>query len=324
MRAARLVAPGRMAVDDVPDPEQVEGSVRIQTLVAAICGSDLHRVFDYQAEPFPTPPGFPGHESVGIVDDPGRTALEPGELVLSLPEGAGARAFAEVQVVPAHHLIRADGLGATGLLMVQQLGTVVYALKRFWPGEPGARAAVFGAGAAGLHFVQLLKLRGFATVLAVDLSARRLDAARRKGADVVIRAGDDDPVAAIMDVTNGLGADLVVEAAGKDRTRCQAMESVAHGGTIGLFGLPEKPGYSAFPFEAIFRQQPRVVMTVGAQTEPGLASFRKALTLVSQRQVDVSEILSEVLPLDEIDTAFHIARYDPDRAIKIGLEFQLR
>src|SRR5258708_3463680 len=77
---------------------------------------------------------------------------------------------------------------AEALLMAQQLGTVIFALARFWSGPPGETATVIGAGSAGLHFAQLLRRAGFAHVVVADLHAHRLEAARAIGADVTVLA----------------------------------------------------------------------------------------------------------------------------------------
>lgn len=196
-------------------PPVERGQVLVRTRLAAICGSDLHKVFgETGPEQFPCPPGYPGHEGVGEVIESRTDAHRPGDLVLTTPTGPWSAAFADYQAVAAEFVVPLpDGLELEASLMAQQLGTVIFALKRFWSGPPGETATVIGAGTAGLHFAQLLKLAGFARVIVADLCPHRLAAARRLGADATVLAPGESVVEATMDLTAGRVAELVVEAA---------------------------------------------------------------------------------------------------------------
>jgi threonine dehydrogenase-like Zn-dependent dehydrogenase len=91
--------------------------------------------------------------------------------VLVAPVPLLARCFAEWQVVPGRSLVKLpDGADLDRLLMAQQLGTTVYAMRRFWPETvagpaAGLTAAICGAGSAGLFFAQLTRRAGFSTVV---------------------------------------------------------------------------------------------------------------------------------------------------------------
>jgi len=106
--AAQIVDQGRIACISCATPEVHFGAeVLIQTLVTSICGSDVRTVFQPAAEPlqYPCPPGFSGHESVGLVIEPGGSSLKPGDLVLAVPGTGYTRAFAEYQAMPSSSLI---------------------------------------------------------------------------------------------------------------------------------------------------------------------------------------------------------------------------
>jgi L-iditol 2-dehydrogenase len=324
MRAAQLVAPGRVVITDLPAPRPGPGEILVRTEMAAVCGSDLHNVFAGDIEPltYPCPPGYPGHESIGTVIESRHPSLAAGEIVLSVPLAIESRGFAEIQRLNAADALPCpSGVDRAEMLMAQQLGTVLFALKRFWSGPPGRTAAIFGTGPAGLHFVQILKQRGFEQVVAVDISRARLRLAARLGADLTIAADETAPVEAIMDVTHGRGADLVVESAGLDRTRMQAMEVVAPAGRVGLYGLPEPGGQAAFPFRTIFRRLASIDVSVGAQSEPGLTSFKTAIELIGSGMVSVRPLISHVIGLPDIAHALELARTREDDAIKVCLSF---
>jgi L-iditol 2-dehydrogenase len=324
MKAAQLVEPGQVMVTDLPAPSPAPGQILVRTEVAAICGSDLHSVFAGDIEPlsYPCPPGYPGHESVGTVIESRHPEFATGDVVLSVPPAIDARGFAEIQAVNGCSAVLCPPeVNRAEILMAQQMGTALFALKRFWSGAPGRTAAIFGSGPAGLHFLQLLKHRGFEQVIAVDLSPARLRLAAQLGADLTIPAEETDPVAAVMDFTHGQGADLVVESAGRDLARMQAMEVIAQGGRVGLYGLPEPGGQAAFPYETIFRRLASIEVSVDAQSEPGLASFKTAIELISGGTVRVRPLISHVIAWPDIDDAFDLARTRKDDAIKVCVSF---
>src|SRR5215472_5355661 len=251
MRAARLVRPGRVEVDTFPVPEPGDGEVLVRMRRASICGSDVHVVFDgFEPDELPAAPGYPGHEGVGEVVDSRSDAFAAGDHVLTVPVPTQAGCFAEFQVVDETSLVRLPPEADTArLLMAQQLGTTIYALRRFWPipgAEPGV-ATLIGAGSAGLFFLQQLLSAGWETIVAADREPARLEIARELGATTCVRAPEESVVEATMDLTGGEGADLVIEAAGYDACRAQAVEAVRYRGRVGLFGFPERKGESPFP-----------------------------------------------------------------------------
>jgi len=322
VKAAVLVGPHRWVVDEVPDPVPGPGEVLISTHVAAICGSDLHAAGEVSGV---LAPGAPGHEAVGTVLSSRSDAVAPGVRVLCAPPAATARCFAQLQVLPAESVVPLPASGTAHMLVTaQQLGTAIFALKRFWPDSlgpgTGRSAAVLGCGAAGLAFVQLLHRAGFAPILASDTSPVRLAAASEFGATSVVRAPDEDALAAALELTAGVGVDLVIEAAGRDATRHQAMRMVRLDGRIGLFGLEEHPGLSTFPLAEVFRLRPTIEMTWGAQFEPGLSSMRAAVQLILADPEPANRLLSHCFPLERIAEAFELAG-DPSRGpLKVAVE----
>ena len=314
MRAARLVEPGRLEVTDEPTPALAEGEVLVRSRRASICGSDLHLVFDgFYGGPFPAPAGFPGHEGVGRVEESGVADLAPGTWVLAVPNPPSARCYAELHAVPRGSLLPLpEGGDPDRLLLAQQLGTVVYALKRHWPFDraatEGKTVAVCGTGSAGLFFVQLARRAGFAQVIVADRAAHRLTIAERFGADVAVEAPGGSFVEAVLDHTGGLGADLVVEAVGFDETRVQCLEAVRKNGRVGYFGFPEAPsGTAPWSYPEAWRKTPSIEVTNGTQLEPGLASFKEAIDLIHSGAVDVDPFLEPVYPLEDIQRAFEAA-----------------
>jgi L-iditol 2-dehydrogenase len=321
MRASRLVERGRIEVDGFPVPAPGPGEVLLRTHQASICGSDVHVVFSgREVEEFPYPPGAPGHESVGEVLESRSERHAAGDLVLATPVPGVSFAFADRQVVRDAFLVPLpEGADVETALMAQQLGTVIFALKRFWQGPAAETAVVIGAGSAGLHFTQLLHRSGFGRIVVADRHRHRLAAAGALGAAATVLAPGESVVEAALDLTGGRGADMVVEAAGRNATRVQALRAVAGGGRVGYFGLPERGGDMAFPFGEVFRRRPTIEVAAGAQLEPGLASFREAVARLTSGELDVSRLVTHRLPIERLPEAFGLAH--EGAGLKVAISF---
>ena len=328
MKAARWAGKGRVACEEVPTPSAADGELLVRTGYASICGSDLHAVYlnDPKAD---MPPGYPGHESVGEVVESRCPGFAPGDRVLTVPHAADGRCLAEYQAIPGAACVKLPGPGSSAplshLLMAQQLGTVIYALRSHPLDVTGKDVAVIGQGSAGAFFTFLLKRAGAARVLASDLSPARLAYARQLGADLALavdpKATPGDFTAAVMDATGGRGADVVVEAVGSRATFPQSLEVAAPGATLIWFGLPEDTEPYPLAFQAFFRRTMTAYSVFGAQGEPGLASFRHAVRLIEQRAIDVAPLLSHMLPIDQVGEAFQLAHDRADNALKVSIAF---
>jgi len=336
MKAACWVDVGRMVCEDVPVPAVADGEILIKTAYASICGSDLHSVY-LSPPPESVPAGHPGHESVGEVVESRCPGFEPGDRVLTVPFAIDGRCLAEFQALPGAACIRLPAtVPLSHLLMAQQLGTVVYALRSRPLDVIGKDVAVIGQGSAGAFFTFLLKRAGAARVLVSDKSPARLAYSRKLGADLTVDAGlvDAGPVnvgtadagagdflAAVMEATGGRGADVVVEAVGSRETFPLSVELAAPGATVVWFGLPEGSDDYPFSFRQFFRRALTAYSNFGAQGEPGLESFRYAVRLIADGAIDVSPLLTHMLPIERIDEAFRIAHDRTDNALKVSIKF---
>ncbi|MFC7328022.1 zinc-binding dehydrogenase [Marinactinospora rubrisoli] len=327
MRAAFMPRPGALEVGDFDVPRLASGQVLVEMRYASICGSDVHVVFDGFHNPDRLGrPGYPGHEGVGVVADTRSGRFPVGTPVLTVPSGRTGGCFAEFQTVPDTHLVELPpGSGLRRLLPAQQLGTTLFAMRRFVPDgprpeRPPRSAVVIGAGSAGLFFLQLLLRLGCPEIVVSDLHPRRLAVAERLGATQVVHAPMESVVEAVLDRTGGAGADLVVEAAGYDRCRQDAVAAARHHGTVGFFGYPESGGNAPFPVHEAFRRSLTTQWVSGAQSEPGLRSFREAVDLIRAGEVEVGHCLTRMFPLEETPAALAAARRQGDGAVKIGID----
>ena len=321
MKAARWVAVGRVVCEEVPRPSPADGEILVRTAYTSICGSDLHSVYG-GAPPPSVPAGHPGHESVGEVVASRCPGYEPGDRVLTVPHFVAGRCMAEYQALPGTACIRLpDSAPLSHLLMAQQLGTVIYALRRHPLDLVGREVAVIGQGSAGAFFTFLLKRAGAAHVLVSDKSPARLAYSRQLGADLAVDASQGDFRSAVLEATGGRGADLVVEAVGSRETFPLSLELAANRATVLWFGLPEGTDDYPFSFGEFFRKFLTAYAISGTQGEPGFGSFRYALRLIAGGAIDVTPLLSHVLPIDEVEKAYQIAHDRTDGALKVSVSF---
>lgn len=302
-------------------PSAADGEILVRTACASVCGSDLHAVFGH-APAQPAAPGYPGHESVGEVVESHCPGFEPGDYVLTVPFAVDGRCLAEFQALPGAACIRLPStVPLSQLLMAQQLGTVIYALRCHPLDVVGKDAAVIGQGSAGAFFTFMLKRAGAARVLVSDKSPARLAYSRKLGADLTVDAGTADFLPAVMEATGGRGADLVVEAVGSRATFPQSVELAAPGATLVWFGLPEGTDDYPISFSQFFRRGLTAYSNFGAQGEPGLESFRYAVRLITDGAIDVAPLLTHALPIEMVDEAFRIAHDRSDNALKVSIKF---
>ena len=323
-RAGQLVGPGRMVFVEAPLEALRAGDVLVRSRYASICGSDLHVVHHgIDTEPSLWAPGYPGHEGVGEVVESRAPGFAPGDEVLVVPPVPQSRCFSEWQRVRAGSVLRLEGPlpPLDQVLMAQQLGTVVFAARQQPWDVAGRTVVIIGQGSAGLFWAWWLKRAGAARVVVADRSPSRLGVSPRFGADVVVDAGVDDLTDVVMDLTSGVGADAVVEAVGRRETLLQSVGLCREGGLLCWFGLPDTDDPVPIDFRQFFRRKLTAFSTYGAQTEPGLVSFRVALEFIRRGEIDVRPLLSHLLPVEEIEQAFRLADSCADGVLKVSISF---
>ncbi|MEA3054834.1 MAG: alcohol dehydrogenase, propanol-preferring, partial [Actinomycetota bacterium] len=268
MRALQLTKPSVLELVDVPDPVAGPDEVVVRVAGAGLCHSDLH-VLHLPFEVFPLPLTL-GHEVSGHVESVGAnvTAWSGGEAVLvhlawscgvcrqciagrdnacaafgrhGTPPAPGlgpAGGMADKIVVPARHLVDIAGLDPITSAPLADAGLTPYhaiaaELDRL---VPGSTAVAIGVGGLGHMGVQLLEAMTAATVIAVDLDTAKLDVARRLGAEHAL-VSDSSTAGAVLDLTGGYGADVVLDFTGVDATIALAAATVAPTGAIRIVGL---------------------------------------------------------------------------------------
>jgi threonine dehydrogenase-like Zn-dependent dehydrogenase len=319
MQAVQCIAAGAPRFIEAPKPELKPGYALVKTRLVSLCGSDVHMVYYEPPERYPFPRGTSGHEMIGVVEavaGPGGD-LKPGDIALTM--APYHTAMAEYFLAPVEHvLVLPPGKPQEHLLMAQQLGTVIFASQRL-PSLINKDVAIIGLGSAGLFFAAMCRRLGAARVIALDIVAHRAAVAPRFGATHALCNATDDAVQAVAEITGGQMADVVIEAAGEERSINLAPALVKTYGHILFFGIPRAYGF-AFDYEMFFRKYCTTTSIAGAAFEPGLKSTRAALDLVASGAIDVSPLLTHRLPFDRVQEGYQLARDRNDGAVKIVIE----
>ena len=272
MKALVYHGPGQRGWDTVPDPALIDPTdivVRIDT--STICGSDLHILKGDVPET--TPGTVLGHEAVGTVQEIGAnvsTIAVGDRVLLSCVSSCGRCRFCKEgrygQCLGGGgwifgHLI--DGLQAE-YARVPFADNSVYKVPEELSDEqvlfladilptayevgvlngmvsPGDVVAIVGAGPIGLAAILTAALYTPGRIVAIDLADSRLDSARRFGADTTINNGREDACAKVMELTDGLGADVAFEAVGVPQTFELATELIRPCGRVANIGVHGKP-----------------------------------------------------------------------------------
>ena len=304
----------------VPDPEP--GKVLVRTRLASICGSDLHIVYmGWNAHEFPLPHGYPGHEGLGEVVDGGGTGFAPGDLVLTAPNIWSSRTFAGYQLIEPHFLLKLPrDVPEKHLLMAQQLGTVVFGCRRL-PSLIGQTVVVVGQGSVGLFHDFMLRRLGAHRIIGIEPVPERLAAGRAMGLDEAVDVSGRRATEAVMDLTGGEGADLVIEAVGSVETLNQTLQLAKPLGRIAVFGLPPTMERVPFDWDTFFRKRLDMHTVFGAQDEPGLPAFQIAVDYIARGDIDMAPFVTHTFPIDSVQEAFDLAHSKEDGALKVSLTF---
>ena len=317
MKAMVLTAPGELVLDDVARPVANAREVLVRVTHSGICGTD-YKIFNGSI-----PVRYPrimGHEMVGEVVEAAEAQFRPGDRVIVDPElycgacfhcrigqthlcpngsllGRDANGgFAEYLVAPATQVFPLpDSIDRRASPMIQVLTTCLHAQRQIdiFPGE---RVVVLGLGVTGQLHVQLARARG-ATVIGVTRSAEKRRLAETLGASVTF-AGDDRAIQNIRDVTDGRGADAVIETTGVVQQLAAAVHMARSGGRILMFGIiTAKEG--ALPFYDLYYKELSLINARVAKGE----DYPGAIELVERSHVRLEPLISDVMPLGELKTA---------------------
>lgn len=321
MRAGQIVAPRRAVIVEVPEPslaDEPPGMIKVRVERACLCGSDIPWFAQDHKQHYPLPLFESIHECLGTVVESTSDQFAEGDLVLALPpHHSGLREYFCVPEDQAIHLPR-GAMPLEELLMAQPLGTVIWACQRLG-NLLDLDTVVVGQGPIGLLFSHMLSNLGARTVTGMDKLDYRLATAHKMRATHTVNVDQQDPVAAVREITGGKMADVVFEVVGHQMETLDLCIKLAKPrGTMVAFGVPDEPFHPRFPYNLFFQQNLALVAAVGAQV---VANYSLARDMILQGRIDVSPLVTHILPLSEVQTAYELFVDRKDGAIKVVLDY---
>jgi L-iditol 2-dehydrogenase len=347
MRAAVLFGPGDIRVTERPVPVPGPDEVLVRVAMCGTCGTDL-KIYDGH---FPQTPPFgtftPGHEWTGTVAAAGSGVDEfaPGDRVcIEAHSGCGRcdNCLAGRYTACLNYGNQAKGHRATGMttdggfaeyavhhvsalyrlppelsfedgVLLTTAGTGLYGIDVAGGYVAGLDVVVFGPGPVGLTTVQALKALGAGRVILVGTRASRLELGKRLGADHVINAALGDPVPAILDLTEGAGADMTIECSGGLGVPQQCAEVTKRGGKIVVVAF--YPDRVTFDLSAVVRKDISIYTSRGE----GGNNVKRAVALAAAGKLRGAEMITHRFPLEEIAEAFRVVRERDGDPVKVVL-----
>jgi alcohol dehydrogenase len=343
MRALVYHGPGSKAWEEVPKPViQADTDAIVRVDAVTICGTDLHILKG--DVPAVTDGRILGHEAVGTVDEVGAGVknVKVGDKVLvSCITACGSCRFcregrygqclggggwilghkidgtqAEYVRVPfadTSTYAAPAGVADEDLLMLADIlptGYEVGVLNGMI--RPGDVVAVVGAGPIGLSAIMGARLFSPAHVVAIDMAQARLEAAKGFGADIVVNNAFEDPMAALASITDGLGADVAIEAVGVPATFELCTALIRPGGRVANIGVHGEA--AALHLEELWIRD--VTITTGLVDT---FSTPTLLKLVASGQVDAGRFVTHHFGLDEFIEAYDVFARADTGALKVVL-----
>ena len=352
MRAAIFVEPGRIVLEDKPMPDVGPTDALIRITTTTICGTDVHIL---KGE-YPVAKGLTvGHEPVGIIEKLGSavTGYKEGQRVIAgaiTPSGysfaclcgcgsqdgrgnkhgfealGGWRFGNTIDGCQADYVLVPDAMTNLGpvpdeltdeqVLMCPDIMSTGFSGAERGQIKIGDAVAVFALGPIGLCAVAGAKLLGATTIIGVDTVAKRLETAKKLGADHVVDFAKGNPVDAIMKLTDGRGVDVAIEALGTQGTFESALRVLRPGGILSSLGV-----YSTdlkIPLDA-FGAGLRDNTIVSTLCPGGKERMRRLMEVIASGRADLGALVTHRYKLEDIEKAYDLFSHQRDGVLKVAI-----
>ena len=319
---------GFIEVLDVPEPDAASAHVKIKIHACGVCGTDIH----IRHDKFPYwPPVILGHEFVGTIVELGKDCkyFKVGDRVVGEPHtlSCGHCYFCRTGNIQICEHKRSPGWGIDGGMaeyicypekllhripenmtwkqgaMVESFANVVTHLLERTKVDVGDFVVIQGPGPIGLMAAMAARAAGARDVAIIgtsqDLSIR-LKTARDLGFINIINIGESDPVRAVMDLTDNIGADVVVECSGSPKAIPITVDLVRKMGRVGVIGLTGGRSVSV-PWDKFSFKLVHMIFNLSTS----YTSWDKAIKMISSGAIEVEKLITHCVPLDKWEDAFN-------------------
>jgi len=336
MKAMLLGSPNKVGLEEVENPTADDGNSVVRITHSGVCGTDL-KIFSGGI-----PANYPlimGHEMIGevtqagnsaspkvgsrVIVDPvlycgecfhcniGQTQLCPNGGLIGRDQDGG---FAEYVAVPPKNVFAMpDKITNQEAPLIQVLTTVMHA-QQMASVSINDTVVVLGLGVGGLLHVQLAKARGAKTIIGITRSEWKREVAESIGADITLEPNELTKQL-VLEATNGIGADLVIESAGKLSVLAQAMDLVRLGGRVLGYGIHTNTE-GALPFYDMYFKEIQFINARAATDK----DFSACLEMFESGKINLNPLISDILPLDQLGKAMEMVGTDAPQRMKIIME----
>lgn len=338
MRAAYVVETGKVEIKDVNVPTLKDDEVLIKVKTVGVCGSDLHLFKGTHA--FRKPPAVLGHEVAGDIIEIGKnvTKYKIGDRVTVEPHlGCGECEFCKSDLVNLCTSKKAPGTPAwigtfveyfnapektvykinddvsyeMGTL-IEPLAVAVHAIDRITV-EKKDTMVILGSGTIGLLALVAAREAGYKNIICTDTQAFNLEMALKQGAKLALNPLKEDVVAKVLEFTGGRGVDVALIAADSKVIVDQASSMVRKRGEIGIIAMITER-IPVYTYSFVFNEQ----TIFGAMTYE-TKDFVKATEMINNG-LDLSDFLTQKLPLEESQRALDILDEKKENVVKVIVE----
>jgi L-iditol 2-dehydrogenase len=322
MWANVYTAPGELSFRQVPVPEVGSEDLLVKVKTALTCGTDVKTY--RRGHPKIKPPTLFGHEFAGEIAKVGKS-VKQFEVGMRVAAGNTAPcnqcyfckrgqpnlcddllinlgAFAEFILVPGrlvqqNTFLLPDDLGYDEAAIIEPLGCVLHGQDLLGI-QPGESVAIIGAGGPiGLMHLQLALRQGASPVIAVDINDTRLSVAEALGATRVVNSTRENPVQVVRDLTEGHGADVVVECAGVKAAWLMALDVARKGARVEWFG--GLPGGTQVEVDSTRVHYDELTIFGVYHLTP--LSLERAFNMVCRGVIDARPLITHQVPLEKLE-----------------------
>jgi threonine dehydrogenase-like Zn-dependent dehydrogenase len=317
MRAAVVVAPQTIEIQEVALPVPAPQQVRLRLEGCGLCASNIPVWEGREWFSYPVEAGSPGHEGWGTVDAVGEavTTLQVGDRVAAL----SYHSYAQYDLADADKVVKLPATLAGKPFPGEPLGCAMNIFRRSRI-EAGQTVAILGIGFLGVLLVQLAKHAG-ARVVAISQRNFSLEIARQYGADEVIGMHDHRQIIEqVKQLTNGQFCERVIECTGKEWPLNLAGELCAERGTLIIAGF-HQDGMRQVNVQLWNWRGLDVINAHERDPQEYIKGMRAAVAAVEQGVLQPEALYTHRYPLENIEEAFHHLAHRPDGFVKALISF---
>lgn len=338
MKALQIPSLQTIQVVDLPKPVAGPGEVLLKLKYVGFCGSDLNTFLGRNA--MAKPQVIPGHEIGAVIEALGEGCpadLQVGQTVTVNPytncghcascrngrynacqnnETLGVQrdgAMREYIALPWQKIIPVKNISMRDAALIEPMSVGFHAVSRGQVSDIDI-VLVMGCGMVGLGAIIRSVQRG-ATVIAVDLSQEKLDLAIKAGATYGINSTKENILEKVMEYTDGMGADVVIEAVGSPITYVSAIDAVSFTGRVVCIGYAK----SDVSFQTKYFVQKELDIRGSRNATPD--DFRAVLHFMQQTRLEMDPFVSGVIRPEEAQQAMEAWAANPGQVFRILVNF---